>query len=194
LTDLERLFIRKNWTTIKDLTIKNKIFNYKFDSVSVSSIDKNSHILMNIKEDKYEIFKRIEISKEAKIMRFILEGEGEKIIKEELVNIPSSIGFFTKHFHMQHPIYKKKGNILLDVSVDYSNYESIFHDSNVRDIIDDKFELYIKIDEFREYRNKLEKNVSDYYDNYFSINEYSTTINNDYELENEERKKLSTFF
>ena len=138
--------------------------------------------------------KNFEISKKARFIKFIVNEKSKK----ELIYEPKSIDYFIKYYKMQHPIYKsvKNGNEnsgeTLNISVGPSNYRTIFNDSTITEIYDDKFDGYIKKEEYSNYFDTLEIKVSDYYDS-FSLNLYSKKINNDEILYSDERKEFSAF-
>ena len=203
LSDNERNIIKDNWDDILKNSKQNEPYILKKNTINILCISRNDDIQIiikvinennNSKESKRS--KRFEISKKARIMKFKIKEESREEQKEELIYNPESIDYFTKYYKMQHPIYKNKINKdseeTLDISVGPSNYRTIFDDSTITEIYDDRFCGYIKEEEYINYFDKLEINVSDYYDD-SSLNYYSKKINNDGILYSKERKELIEF-
>ena len=179
LSDDERKIINNNWNNILKQVQKDEINTLNLAKLNISFIDREDNIQLILEYvNKSQKCKRLIISKKAKIMNFKIDDKSN----EELVYGPTSIYYLTKYYKMQHPVYKKcnsdNDDKILDISVDPSNYEEIFNNSNVTEIYDDKFDRYINEKEYLDYFNNLEKKASDFYDN-LSKNNYSKKIKDD---------------
>ena len=171
LLEEERQIINENWNKIKrdvieyskaEMTIKNLTIKAKKELNRINLVISN--------KNKSNVF--ISASINAKIMTFKLQKEEKIIDKKELVYEPSSIIYFINHFEMQNPIFKKKeDDKLVDKSVTEENVGEIFDNPDIKEIIDDSFESYIKKDDFLKFTKESNK-ICDYYDD-FSFKEYS---------------------
>jgi len=193
LSDDERKIINNNWNNILKQVQKDEINTLNLAKLNISFIDREDNIQLILEYvNKSQKCKRLIISKKAKIMNFKIDDKSN----EELVYEPNSIYYLTKYYKMQHPVYKKcnsdNDDKILDISVDPSNYEEIFNNSNVTEIYDDKFDRYINEKEYLDYFKNLEKKASDFYDN-LSKNNYSKKIKDDKILYSKERKELIKF-
>ena len=195
LDDTERTIIKNNWNNMLQNIDIDKSYDIIIDKIVISCIDRSNNIEVVLKstdDAKKMKIKRFEISKKARIMKFI----NDKETNEELIYNPSSIHYLTKYYKMEHPVYKQlevdKSGEILDISVGPSNYEVIFNNSKIDKIYDDKFDYYIKFEEYYNYFNTFEINVSDFYDDSL-VNKYSKKINDDKIIYNEEREKLIEF-
>ena len=210
LNDEERKIIKENWTNILKNSNQKTPFIIDLNTIKISCIIRGDNIQIIMKEinkqnesdktkesnesNESQRSKSFKISKKARFMKFIVNKES----KEELIYEPQSIDYFTKYYKMQHPIYKRVKNKnenseeTLNISVGPSNYRTIFNDSDISEIYDDKFDYYIDKKEYLNYFDKLEIKVSDYYDN-FSLNLYSKKINKDEVIYSDERKELIVF-
>ena len=190
LSDNERDIICKNWNNIKINTEKNNIYETTFKGLKIYAINREDFIELNIIKELNIV---INIDKKAKIIKFKYNSENELKERDELIYEPEHINILTKYYRMEHPVYSyKEKDRILNISVDNEKLDLIFKDPKITEIYDDRFELYINEKKFREYKNKILFNASDYYDE-FSINEYSKIISNDKLLVNQNRYNLMKF-
>lgn len=191
LSEKDRDIIREYWDVIKASVEKSKIFESTYKGLHIKAIDREFQIeLILIKT----VHIRIIISKKAKIITFKYYSEKSLKERKELIYTASFINDLIKRYNMEHPVYsKKEDNSTLNISVDDEKSETIFNDPSITEIFDDKFELYTNETNFLEYKNKIELNASDYYNENFSENNYSTQISNDKIIMNEKRDKLIQF-
>ena len=190
LSDNERYIICKNWNNIKINAEKNNIYETTFKGLKIYAINREDFIELNIIKELNVV---INIDKKAKIIKFKYNSENELKERDELIYEPEYINILTKYYRMEHPVYSyKEKDRILNISVDNEKLDLIFKDPKITEICDDRFELYINEKRFRENKNKILFNASDYYDE-FSINEYSKIISNDKLLVNQNRYNLMKF-
>ena len=156
-------------------------------------------VIENVIKAGKEVQKKIKELKDKGIKKKMKEDE-KLLEKEELIYRSSSILFFLKYYNMKHPIYKKKEqNKSLNISVNEKNAKDIFDNPEINEIIDDNFENYVSKEEFFKFRENIIENINDYYDDEFSIQEYSelakiiSTKSKQMILKNKERNNFTSF-
>ena len=178
LSDEERESISKNWESIKECLSKPSPIEIVEKNFIIQANEINDNIGLDITNNSMANManKSIYISRNAKFIKFKIHpenSENNQTEKNELIYQPSSIIYFIKYYKMEHPIFKKKENDkLLDNSVTEENVEEIFNNTEIKEIIDDRFDSYVSLKEFLEYKNKRKIEISDFYDS-FTDNEYS---------------------
>ena len=190
LSGNERDIIRENWSIIKTNAEKNKLYENKFGKLKIKALNQGEYIEL-ILEKKINL--RVNIDKQAKIIKLKYYEKNKLKEREELIYNPKNINYLTNLYNMEHPVFQKKEkDKTLNIYADAEKSELIFRDPNITEIFDDKFELYISKKHFEEYKNKIEIKVSEYYEKP-SNNKYSIQISNDESLMNQTRYNLIQF-
>ena len=191
LPEKYRVLINKNWNKIKNSLDKQHKCELIFKDITIYAENADiMNISLNIIDNQKT--RDIIIRKKAKFIKLRLN---KKQVKDELLYNPRSILSLTKFYKMEHPVFTlKKENETQNISVDENTAKIIFENKDITEIIDDKFEEYINIKDFLEYKRKSRDNVSDYYNEIYEENIYSKLINNDKYIYSEARNKLSDSF
>ena len=191
ISEEDRDIIRDNWNTIKNEVEKPGEYEHTFGKLKIYARNHITSVHVILKK---ELNFSINIDKNAKIINFKYEKNGKTLERKELVYRPKDINYFTKYFNMEHPVYSKNNSKdndmdIPNISAD-ENSDIIFEDPNIIEIFDDRLNAYINEEKFKEFYNKERKNVSDFYDDVFSNNEYSKMISNDKFLSNKKRDDI----